>query len=204
MSNKDLDARAMLQKAIREQGEVLDRGILKVDAFLNHQVDTLLMVEIGRCLADTFRQESPTKVLTAETSGIAPALTTAIALGVPLVFAKRELPVTMAGMLVYTEATIPPNKGGWVNLFVSSEVLLPPDRVLIVDDFLASGQTILALARICQKAGCHVVSVGAVIEKRFQRGQETIRRVFPNLRIVSMAIITSISRSGTITFAAEE
>lgn len=203
MSNKDLDARAMLQKAIREQGEVLARGTLKVDTFLNHQVDTPLMVEIGRWLADTFRQEGPTKILTAETSGIPPALMTAIALGVPLVFAKRALPVTMAGMLVHTETTMFPTKGGWVDLFVSSEVLRPPDRVLIVDDFLASGQTILALLRICQKAKCQVVGVGAVIEKRFQHGRRLIERVFPQTKIFSVATIVSMSRGGMITFAEE-
>lgn len=202
--NQERDAQLWLQETITKQAVVIDGRMLKVDTFLNHLIDTQLMEAVGKWLADAFRQENPTKILTAESSGIAPAFAVAIALGIPIIFTKRALPATMTSSVVYVESSMSPTKGRMVDLYVSAEVLQPPDRILIIDDFLASGQTISALARICQKAGCHLVGVGAVIEKRFQRGQETIRREFPNLRIVSMAIITSMTRSGTITFAAEE
>lgn len=201
MTHQDQDAPSLLRQAIRERAVVLPHGMLKVDAFLNHQVDPQLLGAIGAYLAEAFRNKGVTKVLTAESSGIAPAVMVGVMLGVPIVFAKRALPVTMAGVPVFTEATTSPTKGGWVDLFVSSEVLKLGDLVLIIDDFLASGQTIRALLRIIQQGGGQPVGVGVVIEKASLNGRALIAKDFPEIRIVSVATITGMSRGGTINFA---
>ncbi len=141
-----------LKERIRSEGQNLGRGILKVDGFINHQVDAELMMEAGQELAARFGEARATKVLTAEISGIAPALTTALWLKVPVVYARKTKPVTMTDP-VYVEAAPSHTKGISVFLMVSPEFLRPDDRVLIMDDFLASGQTIGALVRLVRHAG---------------------------------------------------
>lgn len=164
-------------KALRDkiacEGRNLGRGILKVDSFLNHQVDTPLMMAAGRELAERFAQTRITKVLTAEISGIAPALTTALAIGVPVIYARKTKPITMPPD-PYCETAPSHTKGKIVELLVSPEVLRPGDRVLIVDDFLATGQTIQALVRIVQRGGATLVGIAAVIEKSFEGGRELL------------------------------
>ncbi len=123
-----------LKERIRSEGQNLGRGILKVDGFINHQVDAELMMEAGRELAARFAGAGATKVLTAEISGIAPALTTALCLNVPVVYARKTKPVTMTDP-VYVEAAPSHTKGMSVFMMVSPEFLGPGDRVLIVDDF---------------------------------------------------------------------
>lgn len=159
-----------LKERIRREGENLGRGILKVDGFINHQVDPALMLEAGRELAARFADAGATKVLTAEISGIAPALTTALALNVPLVYARKSKPVTMTEP-VYVEAAPSHTKGVSVFLMTSPEFLEPGSRILIIDDFLASGQTIGALVRMVQHAGADLVGIGALIEKAFEGGR---------------------------------
>jgi xanthine phosphoribosyltransferase len=161
--------RALKERILRE-GENLGRGILKVDGFINHQVDPALMIAAGRELAAQFAQSGATKVLTAEISGIAPALATAYALNIPLVYARKTKPVTMTDP-VYVEAAPSHTKGVTVYLMASPEFLGPGDCVLIVDDFLASGQTIHALVRIVRNAGAELVGIGALIEKAFEGGR---------------------------------
>ena len=160
---------ALKQRILRE-GENLGRGILKVDGFINHQVDPALMLEAGRELAARFADVGATKVLTAEISGIAPALTTALALNVPLIYARKTKPVTMTDP-VYVEAAPSHTKGVAVFLMCSPEYLRPQDRILIIDDFLASGQTIGALVRLVRHAGAELVGIGALIEKAFEGGR---------------------------------
>jgi xanthine phosphoribosyltransferase len=162
-----------LKDRIRSQGQNLGRGILKVDGFINHQVDAELMMEAGRELAARFAGVGATKVLTAEISGIAPALATALWLKVPVVYARKTKPVTMTDP-VYVEAAPSHTKGISVFLMVSPEFLGPGDRVLIVDDFLASGQTIGALVRLVRHAGAELVGIGALIEKSFEGGREEL------------------------------
>jgi xanthine phosphoribosyltransferase len=162
-----------LRERILCDGENLGRGILKVDSFINHQVDPALMLEAGRELAAHFANISATKVLTAEISGIAPALTTALALGVPLLYARKTKPVTMTDP-VYVEAAPSHTKGVAVFLMCSPEFLTPDDRILIIDDFLASGQTINALVRMVQHADATLVGIGALIEKSFERGRTAL------------------------------
>jgi xanthine phosphoribosyltransferase len=159
-----------LKRRIAADGRHLGRGILKVDAFLNHQVDPMLIDACGRELARRFAGVGATKVLTAEISGIAPAFCAAHALGVPVLYARKQRPITMPDQIYLTIAPSH-TKGRSVELMISPEYLSGADRVLIVDDFLATGETILALARLARAAGATVVGVGAVIEKVFEGGR---------------------------------
>ncbi len=179
-----------LKHRILAEGKNLGRGILKTDSFINHQIDTRLMFEVGRELAHHFTDADVTKVITAEISGIAPALATAHALGVPLIYARKTRPITMTGP-VFVEVAPSHTKGRDVFLMVSAEFLGPGDRVLVVDDFLASGATIAALARLVEHAGATLVGIGAAIEKRFEGGRDDLARL--NVPIVSLAVVTDMS-----------
>ena len=178
-----------LEERILRDGQVLGRGILKVDGFVNHQVDPLLMDSCGKEFARLFASIGATKVLTAEISGIAPALTTAIHLGLPVVYARKHKPVTMPDQ-VYLTLAPSHTKGRMVELIVSPEYLANGERVLIIDDFLASGQTILGLVRLAEASGAKVVGIGALIEKLFEGGREALKRL--DLPIHSLACITSM------------
>lgn len=179
-----------LKRRILMEGRNLGRGILKVDSFLNHQVDPTLIDECGRELARRLSHTDASKVLTAEISGIAPAVATALHLGVPVVYARRTRPVTMPDQVLLTVAPSH-TRGHRVELIISPEYLRPADRVLIVDDFLATGQTILGLARLTQAAGARLVGVGAVIEKAFEGGREALSPL--GVPIVSLAVVTDMS-----------
>lgn len=186
-----------LRKRVREQGENLGGGILKVDGFINHQVDPDLMMAVGRELAEAFRSERVTKVLTAEISGIAPAFTTALELGVPVVYARKTRPVTMPPAVFVAQAPSH-TKGGTVELMVSPEFLGPGDRVLIIDDFLASGSTIASLANLVLISRATLVGVGAVIEKGFEGGRQEIA----GLGVPVKAVVTIASMDdGDFVFA---
>ena len=186
-----------LKKRILRDGENLGKGILKVDGFINHQVDPALMMEAGSVLAARFTDANATKVLTAEISGIAPAFATALALDVPLLYARKTKPVTMTEP-VYVESAPSHTKGVAVFLMASPEFLRAEDRVLIIDDFLASGQTIGALVRMVHHAGAELVGIGALIEKAFERGRDTLGRL--GVPLEALAIITEMS-DGRITFS---
>jgi len=165
-----------LKERILREGKNLGNGILKVDGFINHQVDPLLMLECGKELARRFQHVNATKVLTAEISGIAPALTTALQLGLPVVYARKHKPLTMPDQ-VYLTLSPSHTKGRMVELIVSPEYLGGGERVLIIDDFLATGATILGLARLAQTAGAVIVGVGALIEKTFEGGRQALARL---------------------------
>ncbi|GAB4395834.1 MAG: xanthine phosphoribosyltransferase [Anaerolineae bacterium] len=179
-----------LKERIRREGQNLGGGILKVDSFINHQVDPALMLAVGGALAAHFGALGITKVLTAEISGIAPALTTALALGVPVVYGRKTKPITMPEN-IYTASAPSHTKGQEVQLMVSPEFLGSQDKVLIVDDFLATGDTILALVRLAQAAGAEVIGVGAVIEKSFEGGRAKLEAM--GLRVRSLAVITRMT-----------
>ncbi len=183
---------------ILAEGQNLGNGILKVDGFINHQVDPGLMDECGRELARRFAGVGATRVLTAEISGIAPALLTALHLGLPIVYARKTKPITMPNEVFLTLAPSH-TKGRTVELIVSPEYLGRGERVLIVDDFLATGQTILGLARLAQAAGAQIVGIGAVIEKTFEGGRAALQPL--GVLIESLAMITDMSE-GKIVFAA--
>jgi xanthine phosphoribosyltransferase len=186
-----------LRERILRDGENLGGGILKVDGFINHQVDPALMLEAGRELAAVFAGVGATKVLTAEISGIAPALTTALALDIPLVYARKTKPVTMTDP-VYVEAAPSHTKGVSVFLMCSPEFLGPGDRILIIDDFLASGQTINALVRMVRHAKAELVGIGALIEKAFEGGRAELEPLGVPLR--ALITVTDMS-DGQIHFA---
>ena len=183
-----------LKRRILAEGKNLGRGILKVDGFLNHQVDPQLMDACGRELARRFAAARATKVLTAEISGIAPAFCTALAMSVPLVYARKQKPITMPDQIYLTLAPSH-TKGLTVELIVSPEYLSETERVVIIDDFLATGQTILALARLAKAAGAAVVGVGVVIEKTFEGGRDALRSL--GVPIEALATITDM-RDGKI------
>ncbi len=179
-----------LKERIRQEGRNLGNGILKVDGFVNHQVDPVLMNDCGRELAARFSSLRATKVLTAEISGIAPALTTALHLGLPVVYARKSKPITMPDQIFLTLAPSH-TKGRTVELIVSPEYLSHGERVLIIDDFLATGQTILGLARLAQAAGSTVVGIGALIEKTFEGGRAALAAL--DVPIEALAMITDMS-----------
>lgn len=178
-----------LKERILRDGKNLGGGILKVDSFVNHQVDPLLMDACGREFARRFASVGATKVLTAEISGIAPAVTTAIHLGLPVVYARKHKPITMPDQ-VYLTLAPSHTKGRMVELIVSPEYLANGERVLIIDDFLASGQTILGLARLAEASGSRIVGIGALIEKIFEGGRDALKTL--GVPIESLACITSM------------
>jgi xanthine phosphoribosyltransferase len=184
------EAMQALKQRILRDGVNLGRGILKVDGFINHQVDPTLMMTAGRELAAHFTGVGATKVLTAEISGIAPALTTALALDLPLVYARKSKPVTMTDP-VFVEAAPSHTKGVSVFLMVSPEFLTRHDRILIIDDFLASGQTIGALVRLVRHAGAQLVGIGALIEKAFEGGREQLESL--GVPLCALVVIASMT-----------
>src|SRR3989304_5200227 len=181
-----------LKERIQNEGKNLGGGILKVDSFINHQVDPQLMYLCGRELAHRFKYVGATKVLTAEISGIAPALTTALHLGLPVVYARKHKPITMPDQ-IYLTLSPSHTKGGTVELIVSPEYLSGGERVLIIDDFLATGATILGLVRLAHTAGSEVVGIGTLIEKVFEGGRENLSRLL-NIPVESLACITSTGK----------
>ena len=184
----EADVRELEERILRD-GKNLGGGILKVDSFVNHQVDPLLMDACGKEFAQRFALVGATKVLTAEISGIAPALTTAIHLGLPVVYARKTKPITMPDQ-VYLTLAPSHTKGRMVELIVSPEYLANGEKVLIIDDFLASGQTILGLARLAEASGSRIVGIGALIEKTFEGGRAALKTL--GVPIESLACITSM------------
>jgi xanthine phosphoribosyltransferase len=193
-----------LVERIRAEGRNLGGGILKVDSFINHQLDPQLTAEMGRAFARRFAQlgvVNVTKVITAEVSGIAPALATAMALNAPMVYARKKRPITMTAG--YYSAQAPSHtKGGVVELIVSPEYLRPADRVLLIDDFLASGQTIAALAELVAQCGATLCGIGCVIEKTFEGGRQRLAHL--NVPIVSLAMIESMEEDRILVRNPEE
>lgn len=178
-----------LKERILREGRNLGNGILKVDGFINHQVDPALMDGCGQEFARRFRDVGATKVLTAEISGIAPALTTAYHLGLPVVYARKSKPITMPDQ-VFLTLTPSHTKGRTVELIVSPEFLAGGERILIIDDFLASGATILGLVRLAQTAGAVIVAIGALIEKSFEGGRDALAEL--GVPIESLAVVSAM------------
>lgn len=162
-----------LVSAIQQHGVILPGGILKVDGLVNHQLLPELTREMGVRFAEYFCELRPNKVLTIEVSGIAPAIVTAIELGVPMVYARKKKPITMKEPS-FTAQSVSRTKGGVVDLFVSSEFLGPDDRVIVIDDFLASGGTLRALSSMIDFSGAKLLGLGCVIEKDFEHGRENL------------------------------
>ncbi len=185
-----------LKDRIRREGENLGRGILKIDSFLNHQIDPALMEEAGAVIAAAFAAARPTRILTAEVSGIIPATMTGKALGnLPVVYARKHKPITMREP-VFVDSAPSHTKGGQVMLMVSPEFLSADDRILIVDDFLASGRTIDALARIVRAAGADLVGIATIVEKTFEGGRAELAHW--DVPIMSLATIVDMAEGRII------
>ena len=163
----------VLEERILRDGNVLGESILKVDSFLTHQVDFSLMKEIGQVFAEHFRNAGITKVVTIEASGIVPAVYTAEALGVPMIFAKKSKNITMTEGILTAEV-YSFTKQVTSTVSIAGKFLESSDKVLVVDDFLANGQAAKGLIKIIEEAGAEVAAVGIVIEKSFQDGRSLL------------------------------
>lgn len=174
---------------IRTEARYLGNGIVKVDSFLNHRVDTILMTQLGRELAKQLESRGIgeiDKVLTAETSGIAPALTTAQALGVPMVYARKKRPVTLAGDC-YQSDSRSHTKGNPVTFHVSSEYLSATDRVVLIDDFLGFGEATEAMLDIIGQSGATLCGIGYVLEKVYEKGRDHLAHL--DIPVIALARI---------------
>ncbi|MGI6065298.1 MAG: xanthine phosphoribosyltransferase [Bacillota bacterium] len=186
----------LLKQKILNEGKVISDQVLKVDSFLNHQIDPVLMQAIGAEFAKRFAQSKITKVLTLEASGIAVALMTGLALRVPVVFAKKKRPSTLTGT-AYFGRIHSFTKEEDVDIMVSANYLNNSDRVLVIDDFLATGEASRGMIEIVHQAGAALVGVGIVIEKAFQDGGNSLRD--EGVRVESLARIAKLEK-GTIYF----
>lgn len=191
--------KSLIEK-IRKEGEAIGTQIVKVDGFVNHQIDVKFMMEMGREFRRRFGDVQVDKILTVEASGIAIACLTAVAFDYPrVVFAKKMVPSTMVEGFYEAEAKSF-TKGTVSMLRVSKKFLTAGDRILIVDDFLAHGEAATALADIAAQAGATIVGFGIVIEKAFQGGGDKLRQA--GHRVESLAVIDKIE-DGTISFKSE-
>ncbi len=188
----------VLQERILKDGIVKSDGVLKVDSFLNHQIDVTLVDEVGQELYRRFADKKITKVLTIETSGIAIAYAVARLFGVPLVFAKKKKSINIDGDLYIAE--IPPStKKSVSQVIISKKFLSPGDSVLVIDDILANGGSLQGLVSLVESAEATVVGLGIVIEKGFQEGGHRLRNLGYHLE--SLVIIDNMDpQSGLITF----
>ena len=165
----------LLEDKILKDGRILSGNILKVDSFINHQVDPILMQSIGQEFANYFKSKNITKVITIESSGIAPALMTAISLNVPLIILKKNSTKVLKDDVFQTPVTSF-TKGITYELTLSKKYLSSKDNVLIIDDFLANGEASSGAIRLAKMANAKVAGIGILIEKSFQARQKKIRR----------------------------
>ena len=188
----------LLQDRIRKDGKIKEGNVLKVDSFLNHQMDIQLFEEIGKEFKRRFEGEKINKILTIEASGIGIACVVAQSFGVPVVFAKKNQTKNIAGD-VYTTKVESFTHGRVYDIIVAKEFLGKGDRVLLIDDFLANGMALEGLAELVQLSGAELVGAGIVIEKGFQQGGDSLRS--QGIRIESLAIIDSMNeKTGEIVF----
>ena len=187
----------LMERRIREDGKVYPGGVLKVDSFLNHQLDVSLFSEMGKEWARLFAGENITRILTIEASGIGIACIVAQYFNVPVVFAKKNKTKNIAGD-VYTSQVESYTHGKTYDIIVSKQFLQPEDRVLLIDDFLANGSALMGLVKLVEDAGATVVGAGIAVEKAFQAGGALVREY--GVRVESLARVASMSEDGGITF----
>lgn len=190
----------LLKNKILSEGIALSDNVLKVDKFLNHQIDPQLMVEIGKEFYERFKEDKITKVLTLESSGIAPAVMTALNFNVSVVFARKRKSLTFTDDLLSAQV-FSYTKQETNMISVSNQFIQPGDNILIIDDFLANGEAAGALINIVEQADANVSGIGIVIEKSFQSGANILKE--KNYRVESLARIQSLSNQ-TITFAEDD
>ncbi len=190
----------LLKDRIRKDGKIRSGNVLKVDSFLNHQMDIELFGEIGKEFKRRFADSEVTKILTIEASGIGIACIAAQYFNVPVVFAKKNQTKNIAGD-VYTSKVESFTHGRIYDIIVSKDFLKPEDKVLIIDDFLANGAALLGLTKLVKDAGATLVGAGIVIEKGFQEGGSLIRG--SGVRVESLAIVDSMDEDNGIVFREE-
>lgn len=186
----------LLKDKILKEAKVFSDTVLQVDTFLNHQIDAQLMKEIGDEFANRFSDEVITKVLTIESSGIAPAIMLGLHIGAPVVFARKQQSVVLLDdVFISTAYSFTKNETN--EIAVSRKFIDRDDNVLIIDDFLANGEAVSALLDIVRQSGAYLVGVGVVIEKYFQKGGKRIRE--QGVRVEALASISSL-HNGNVQF----
>lgn len=190
----------LLEERILKDGIVLGADVLKVDNFLNHQIDPVLMQAMGNEFASYFADKGITKILTVETSGIAPAVFAGLALGVDVVFARKHKSLTLTDNL-YSASVYSFTKNTTNDITISRNYLDSTDHVLLIDDFLANGQAAKGLVDICQQADASIAGIGIVIEKSFQDGRSDLEEL--GFDILSLARIRAFE-DGVVKFIEEE
>lgn len=189
-----------LKEKIEQYGTVLPGNVLKVDAFLNHQVDPELMLHIGQEFAKRFANEGITKVWTVESSGIAPAVFTGLAMKVPVIFARKHKSLTLNNDM-YTADVYSYTKKTTNRISISKKYVDSSDKILMIDDFLANGQAVEGMLEIADQAGVDVAGAGIVIEKSFQPGANELKG--RGIRVESLARIKSLD-NGKVEFMPEQ
>ena len=182
----------LLKNRILSDGRALNEHVLLVDSFLNHQVDPALMKAVGEEFARIFADAGITKVATIESSGIAPAVMTAITLGVPMVIMKKQLSSILKEGIIQTEV-FSFTKNSSYNLTVKSEFIHDDDKVLVIDDFLANGEAAFGAIRLVEQCGAKVAGIGAVIAKAFQPGLRRLREA--GYKTVALAPVKAMSEN---------
>lgn len=188
----------LLEERILKDGKVRAGGVLKVDSFLNHQMDVNLFMELARQWYEAFGADNVTKILTIEASGIGLACVAGLVFGCPAVFAKKTKTKNIDGDLYKTQVESFTH-GTVYDVIVSRDYIRPEDRVLIIDDFLANGAALEGLCDLVSQAGATVVGAGIAVEKCFQPGGERLRK--KGLRVESLARIKAMHDDGTLEFA---
>lgn len=192
----------LLKERIRRDGKIKTGNVLKVDSFLNHQMDIALFQELGKEFKRRFADAEINKILTIEASGIGIACVVAQSFGVPVVFAKKTKTKNIAGD-VYTSQVESFTHGRVYDIIVSKEFLGTGDKVLLIDDFLANGKALEGLAKLVDDSGAELVGAGIVIEKGFQVGGEILRS--RGIRLESLAIVERMDEeTGTIEFRGDK
>jgi xanthine phosphoribosyltransferase len=199
IKTRELTNMRLLEEKISSDGKVLSDHVLKVDSFLNHQIDPQLMLEIGKEFARIFADDGITKIVTIESSGIAPAVMAGLYMNVPVIFARKRKSLTLVDDLI-TASVHSFTKNETNEISVSNKYMNESDRVLIIDDFLANGEAALGLVKIVQQSGAEVAGIGIVIEKSFQHGAQKLKDL--GLRVESLARVASLS-NGEVTFINE-
>ena len=179
----------LLKKRILQDGKCFEGGILKVDSFINHQMDPQLMKAIGVEFVRRFAGTNVNKIMTIEASGIAPAIMTGYLLNLPVVFAKKKSPKTIENTLSTTVHSFTKDRD--YEVVISSDFLTPDDKILFVDDFLAYGNAALGIIDLVKQAGAELVGMGFIIEKEFQNGRKRIEE--QGIKVESLAIIEDLS-----------
>ena len=187
----------LLEERIRRDGIVREGGVLKVDSFLNHQIDVPFVCEMAKEFQRLYHNCGVNKILTIEASGIGVACITAQYFGCPVVFAKKNKTLNIAGD-VYTSRVMSFTHGREYDIIVSKDFLTSDDKVLIIDDFLANGAALEGLVSLCRQAGAEIIGAGICVEKAFQPGGDKIRS--QGIRVESLARIKAMSVEGGVEF----